>query len=174
MIIPREIKPFRPPCDASSEMVNVKVTLNRDISELLPYVKGALEGVRFFPKGPFVKFTFQGHPVTIEHDCVAIAGFGDDVSARECAGELVKLLNDVEARKDEITPDVTPFNPPTVIDVYKLLPGRNGCGECGYPTCMAFAAALVKGETEPGMCPQIRSGAAGEGVLERLKRMLGA
>lgn len=31
----------------------------------------------------------------------------------------------------------------SVLDVYKILPRQN-CGDCGYETCMAFAAAVIK------------------------------
>jgi len=103
----KEINPFRPPCDASSEMVNVKAFLDRDVSDLMPYVKGALDNVKYFPKGPYVKFVFKSHPVTVDHDCIAIAGFTDDESARECARDVVALLKDIEARKDSIKPDIT-------------------------------------------------------------------
>jgi acetyl-CoA decarbonylase/synthase complex subunit gamma len=40
------------------------------------------------------------------------------------------------------------------ITVYRLLPGRN-CGECGVPTCMAFAFRLLEGVSEPGECPHL-------------------
>jgi len=169
----KEINPFRPPCDASSEMVNVKAFLDRDVSDLMPYVKGALDNVKYFPKGPYVKFVFKSHPVTVDHDCIAIAGFTDDESARECARDVVALLKDIEARKDSIKPDITPFNPPTIMDVMKLLPKNSGCGKCGYPACMAFAVALTKEETEPEMCPELAESTGGDKTLERLKDLLG-
>ena len=40
------------------------------------------------------------------------------------------------------------------MDIYKLLPKTN-CKECGLPTCMAFALALVKGEKHPKDCPPL-------------------
>lgn len=169
----KEINPFRPPCDASSEMVNVKAFLDSDVSGLLPFVKGELDNVKYFPKGPYIKFVFRGRPVTIDHDCIAIAGFGDDESARECVKKVVALLKDIEQRKDSITPDTTPFNPPTVIDVMKLLPKKSGCGKCGYPTCMAFAVALTKEETMPEMCPELSDGPEGGGTAEQLAKLLG-
>jgi len=151
----KEIRPFRPPCDASSEMVNVKAFLDRDVSDLMPFLKGELDNVKYFPKGPYIKFVFRGHPVTINHDCIAIAGFADDGSARACAEGVVELLKDIEARKGSITPDTTPFNPPSAMDVFKLLPKKSGCGQCGYPACMAFAVALVKEDTSVEMCPEL-------------------
>ncbi len=32
---------------------------------------------------------------------------------------------------------------------------KNNCGECGYPTCLAFAAAVVSTGTDPEKCPHI-------------------
>lgn len=168
----KEIRAFRPPCDASSEMVNVKAFLDRDVSDLMPYLKGALVDVKFFPKGPYIKFVFKSHPVTIDHDCIAIAGFPDDASARECARDVVALLKDIEARKDSITPNTTPFNPPSAMDVFKLLPRKAGCAKCGYPACMAFAVALTKEETAAEMCPELAVESNAVSLI-KLKNMLG-
>lgn len=42
----------------------------------------------------------------------------------------------------------------TGIQIYKLLPKTN-CGECGVPTCLAFAMQLAAGKTELSACPYI-------------------
>lgn len=42
----------------------------------------------------------------------------------------------------------------TGIEIYKLLPKTN-CGECGVPTCLAFAMALAAGKTELDRCPHV-------------------
>lgn len=165
-----EIKVFRPPCNFSTELVSARVIVDKELSELLPYVKGAVAGAKYFPKGPFLKFLFKGHPVTMEGNCIAIGGFTDDTKARERATELVELLNDIEARKDSIAPDVTPYKAPTVMEIYKLLPRKSSCDKCGYPSCMAFATALVKEETSLDRCLLIAKG--GDTFL-RLKDILG-
>jgi hypothetical protein len=41
------------------------------------------------------------------------------------------------------------FNTP--LEIYSLLPKTN-CGECGTATCLAFAAAILKGEKRPADC----------------------
>jgi hypothetical protein len=43
------------------------------------------------------------------------------------------------------------------MDVFKRLP-RNNCRDCGFPTCMAFAAMLVQGQAESSQCPSLDSG----------------
>ncbi len=44
--------------------------------------------------------------------------------------------------------------PLTGIEIFKLLPKTN-CGQCGTPTCLAFAMALAAGRAELAKCPHI-------------------
>jgi hypothetical protein len=47
------------------------------------------------------------------------------------------------------------------LEFIKLTP-RTNCGECGYPTCLAFAAAVTKGGEQPDKCPYIDKSGLGE------------
>jgi hypothetical protein len=40
------------------------------------------------------------------------------------------------------------------LEFIKFTP-RSNCGDCGYPACLAFAAAVTKGGEDPGKCPHI-------------------
>ncbi len=42
----------------------------------------------------------------------------------------------------------------TGIEIYKLLPQTN-CGDCGVPTCLAFAMKLAAGQAELSSCPHV-------------------
>ena len=42
----------------------------------------------------------------------------------------------------------------TGLDIYKLLPKTN-CGECGVPTCLAFAMKLAQKQTSLDQCPHV-------------------
>ena len=42
----------------------------------------------------------------------------------------------------------------TGIQIFKLLPKTN-CGECKFPTCLAFAMALASAKTELDLWPHI-------------------
>lgn len=42
----------------------------------------------------------------------------------------------------------------TGLDIFKLLPKKN-CGECGVPTCLAFAMKLASGQAEIDLCPYV-------------------
>lgn len=49
----------------------------------------------------------------------------------------------------------------TGIQIYKLLPKTN-CGECGVPTCLAFAMNLAAGKAELVACPYVSEEAKAE------------
>jgi len=44
----------------------------------------------------------------------------------------------------------------------KLLPGRKGCHDCGFPTCFAFAMKLASGGTTLDKCPHLSPEAKAE------------
>jgi len=39
---------------------------------------------------------------------------------------------------------------------------RTNCGDCGYPACLAFAAAVTKGGEDPGKCPYVDMAGLGD------------
>jgi len=47
------------------------------------------------------------------------------------------------------------------LDIYRML-NRSNCGECGLPTCMAFAMAVTGGEKDITSCPHMDTGRAEE------------
>ncbi len=49
----------------------------------------------------------------------------------------------------------------TGIQIFKLLPKTN-CGECKFPTCLAFAMALAAGKAELDACPHVSPEARAE------------
>ena len=49
----------------------------------------------------------------------------------------------------------------TGIEIFKKLPKTN-CGECGVPTCLAFAMKLAAGQAELGACPYVSEQAKAE------------
>jgi len=46
----------------------------------------------------------------------------------------------------------------TGIEIFKKLPKTN-CGECGVPTCLAFAMKLAAGQAELSACPYVSADA---------------
>ena len=68
--------------------------------------------------------------------------------------EAVSLVNDIWDRRGEIEPDYTKVELPNLMDVFKQLP-RTNCKECGYSTCMAFAAAYREDRSLQDRCPYL-------------------
>ena len=52
-------------------------------------------------------------------------------------------------------------------DLVKLMPKKQGCKECGFPTCFAFAMKLATGGTEVSACPHLA-----EEVREQIEELL--
>ena len=149
------IKVFRPECNPSFTIINGAANLDEDISDLLPYLNATQAKAQYFPKSPYLKFDWQGHRVVVQGSEVRVSNFPDDKDAYKGVEEVVRLIQDVEAKKEEITPDYTPYNPPKALDLFKLMPRKSSCGKCGFPSCMAFAVALSADETELELCEEL-------------------
>ena len=166
---PLKIEVSRPECNASATMVSARVTVDRDLSELLPYLNATQEKARYYAKGPFLRFACQGLVVVVEKDQVRVCCFEDTDQARTGAQAVIARLAEVEAEKDRITPDATPYDPPAILEIYRLLPRQSACGKCGHPSCLAFAAALVKEEADLDACVPLQGQeAAGRELRKKL------
>lgn len=145
---------FRPECNSSFTFVNVIAHIDGDLSYLLPYLNATQAKARYYPNNPFISFFWEGHKVVVEKSHVRINFFEDEKAAKAGVKKLIELIGETDAKRDEITPDYTPCNPPPVIELYKLLPRMSSCGRCGFSTCMSFATALATGEAELDLCPE--------------------
>jgi len=70
----------------------------------------------------------------------------------------------VESKRDLLKNRVVP------LDLYRITP-RTNCGECGHPTCLAFATQAVVGESALDACPHMDPSAL-QPLRERLERQL--
>lgn len=126
--------------------------LDNDPSALFPYINAVARKAVYSDSPPFIRFLLDDR-LCLLHPGQAVAGaFEDRHGAKIFIGRLIDYLNDIHARRDAIEPDFKPFRPVSVVDILKLLP-RTNCRQCGFATCMAFAAALRKGEVLPRQCP---------------------
>lgn len=149
------IRLVRPACDHSMTHVNAIVEFQNDISELLPYVNATVQGCRYTPELPALRFTHEGHVITLHSRHLTITRLEDASAAREVLDWLAGFLAGVEASRDALEPNFSRGTELTALDVFKMLP-RTNCKACGEPTCMAFAAKVASGYARESDCPALR------------------
>ena len=146
----------RPECNHLSEAVSALAALSDDISAALPYLNAVLRKARYNPNGPTLAFGHEGHRVVLRPREAAVSNVQDEGEARRVLDGLVELINGVWAARDRIEPSYRVVRDPGVFQVYRLLPGGN-CRACGAPTCLAFAAQLLREEAELSACIPLSS-----------------
>ena len=157
-----------PGCHPGSEILVAKFKLDNDISHLFPYINAIVEKASYFENPHYIKFMRNGISCALYHDNAAVAPFGDREKAIEYIDGLIAFLNDLDKKKESLKPDHTTKKNIAVMDILRFLP-RTNCGVCGFPTCMAFAAALCNGDTVIEDCCELIS--SNNKNLENLKSM---
>jgi ArsR family metal-binding transcriptional regulator/DNA-binding CsgD family transcriptional regulator len=128
---------------------------DNDVTRLFPYINAAVEDAKFYDKPEYIQFTIDDILCTLYPKDVIAAPFINKDQALNFVKRLIDFINDLYVNKDSLKPNYKKFGLVSVIDIYKLLPQTN-CKDCGYTTCMAFAAALSNSETTPDKCPDFR------------------
>ena len=134
--------------------LNANFQLDEDAARLFPYLNAVAEKPELFDKPPFIRFTFEDKRCTLYPTYGLALPFFDRPQAEAFAGRLMKYLNGLAGRTSEIKPNDRVFQRSSVLDVLKILP-RTNCRECGFPTCMSFAAMVSRQEIPPSQCPHL-------------------
>jgi len=125
-----------------------------DIEFLFPYINAVAKKAQLYKNPPHIRFNFE-RTLCVLHPNRGLASPVDDSrDARAFIVRLMAFLNDIYHRKDQISPRYKFFSQTAITQILKLLPQTN-CKECGFETCMAFAAMLSRQQTIPGRCPHI-------------------
>jgi DNA-binding CsgD family transcriptional regulator/ArsR family metal-binding transcriptional regulator len=126
--------------------------LDTDVSRLFPYLNAILADAKFYDKPECVEFILDGFKCMLYPNEVIASPFTGEDQALNFAQRLIDFFNNLNVKKDSLKANYKKFKPVSVLDIYKILPQTN-CQECGFATCLAFAAALSKGQTSPDQCP---------------------
>ncbi len=146
---------FRPKMDATKEVLHAIATFEADISPAFPYINAELGGWDYDQRNQVLLLKLSaGKWITLHPQKIAIRGIRDLEEAQALLVWIQRQVNDIHERRDQITPRYTSQAGLRVMEILKLLPLTN-CRACGYPTCMAYAAALREGETTLKDCPPI-------------------
>ncbi|MFZ5451431.1 MAG: LuxR C-terminal-related transcriptional regulator [Thermodesulfobacteriota bacterium] len=126
--------------------------LEDDISQIFPYINAVVKSARLLDKPPFIRFALDRFCCGLYPDQGVAASFTDSQQALDFLDRLLEFLNDICQRRRSLRPNYKKWNPVPVLDIFRLLPQTN-CRSCGYPSCLAFAAALSGQKTLPERCP---------------------
>ena len=143
---------FRPKMDSSKEVLHAIATFEADISPSFPYVNAELGGWDYDQTNQVLLLKLSdGKWITLHPQKIAIRGARDLEEARALLAWIQAQINDIYERRETITPRYVSQAGLKIMEILKLLPMTN-CKLCGYPTCMAYAAALREGEISLQAC----------------------
>jgi len=145
-----------PGCHPGVTVYKAYFKLLTDVSDLFPFINAVAENPTYHEKPNHIQFVLKGRRCALYPNEVHIAMFENRHQAIEYFDTFCEFLNGIETQKDSIEPNFTVYKPLPVFEIFKLLPKSN-CKECGYLTCMAYAAALSQKEANLDQCPELNT-----------------
>ena len=144
-----------PECHANADWYRAYADLQDDITRVLPYLNSELKGSDYNHSARTLLWLCGDKRYAFRPLEIAVAPVVSREEAQKLLDSIIDTVNDVWNRRNEITPDFEGRKSlPNVLEIYKLLP-RTNCKECGFATCMAFAAALRSDSTKLSLCPYL-------------------
>ena len=128
--------------------------IDADIAPLFPFLNGAVESAVYYENPEHLRLTLEERRCHLFPRSISTYLFEDRQQARRFADRLVALINDVHDRREQIEPNYEKLRPTSIVDLLRILP-RTNCGDCGHPTCQAFAVALNQKQAAPEDCPAL-------------------
>jgi len=132
--------------------LGARFEVDNDLTPLFPLINGGVDKAKYYAAPDRVQFVLEDVQCTLYSHEIIAAAFHDYDYAIVFCDRLVSFLNSLYERKETIKPDFKKIKPLSPFDIYKLLP-RTNCRKCGFPSCLAFAAALSKSKTNIAKCP---------------------
>ena len=153
-ILPWFMNPLPDEKNPNSKIWSASFRLDQDVSHLFPYINATLDEALYYEKPAHVRFLLNGYRCFLYPYSAAVHFFESQAAAKDFIAGFIDFLNDVEDQKKNIRPNYDQIKPIPIIDILKILPKTN-CRKCGYLTCMAFAAAIMKGKEGTDKCPDL-------------------
>ncbi len=146
--------PMSKPGSGKRSSVMAVFYFDKDVSILFPYVNAVTMAAQLHDRPSMVRFKLDDvFCVLYPKRCIATP-FVDRQEAKAFRDKMMIFLNDILEKINSIVPKYKIFKKIPVTDIIRLLP-KNNCKECGFPTCMAFAAMLSSQSVAPSLCPHI-------------------
>ncbi|MFH0960489.1 MAG: (Fe-S)-binding protein [Pseudomonadota bacterium] len=142
-----------------------------DIRDVLPYLNRTLKNGNYYTDGPVFSWRIDDHKVGFWYDRIAADHLDSREQAKEVIDHLVKMVNDVWEKRQEIEPDTRTHENLQPLELYRLLPKTN-CKVCGESTCFNFALKLAAGMIELKGCRPLFEKGAIETNLKQLEFLI--
>lgn len=150
-----DMKLATPDCFPGAGWYRVLVNLHTSLTLILPYLNAELKGADYNHKTKILLWNKDNKKYAFRPHEIVIAPAENREEAKKLVDNIIHTINNIWLRKDGITPNLETKKPlPKVLDLYKLLPGKN-CKECGFLSCMAFATILREDSTKLSLCPYV-------------------
>lgn len=145
--IPHNSEPTQP-------FYGAKFIISKDISFLFPYINELLPGAQYYSTPQYIKFNLADHLCALYPNEGVFAPVKNHIEAVDYLRTLLKFIQETSKNRNTIRQNYREYTPVSAVDIYTLLPASN-CKECGYQTCMAFAAALARQQTSLLKCSYV-------------------
>ncbi|MDY6933003.1 MAG: (Fe-S)-binding protein [Spirochaetota bacterium] len=142
-----------PGCHPGTSVFRAHFKLDTDVSSLFPYINAVAEKAKYYKSPHYIQFLLKGIDCALYADEVIARVFENREQALVFFDHIKGFINDIESNKESITPNYKKQEYIPVLEILKCLPKSN-CKECGFPTCMAFADAVSKGDAAYERCPK--------------------
>jgi len=142
------------PCLADPDKIRFIAYLEKDISEVFPYLNAVLKNAIYNHEGKTITLKKEGRLISLHPGKIAAGKIIDEQDARDVLDWLKKEINCCYEKKETLTPSFERRQKLTALDIFKLLPGTN-CRRCGDLTCLAFAVRLSAEDANIMSCQEI-------------------
>ena len=139
------------PCMADEKRIRLIAYLNRDITEILPYLNAVIKGASYNKGASILTYVKERRIINLYNMKVTIAKADDIIDAWHILDEVKALINNTYRNRADIKPSYEEKVKITALQIYGWLPKTN-CRACGEATCLAFACRLLLGEQKLSKC----------------------
>ncbi|MFH0769440.1 MAG: (Fe-S)-binding protein [Chloroflexota bacterium] len=131
----------------------ILITLPEDISAALPYLNTVLDDTYYDQENRVLIGTSNGRRYAFRPHEIQVGMVAEASTASQNASEAVDLVNQIWQKRYSLTPSSRERSLPTTYAIFKLLPRTSCEKQCGFSSCLAFAAELRNGKVQLEQCP---------------------
>jgi ArsR family metal-binding transcriptional regulator len=142
------------PCLAEPGKIIVVGSPSRSLAEVIPYLATLPNVIAYNPQPPSLTLRRRPGLITLQAVRVSITQVTDSTEGLRLLAVLAEAINATWEHRAELAAATVRRRAPRPLDVWAILPQTN-CGECGEPTCMAFAFGLLQQTRQVLDCPRL-------------------